>query len=511
MNSVMAQGASQMLEPYHLFEKFGEKFVYDLTSSTFFHIDEPTYELLGLCLTEPLETAKTRLVNSGAYPREQFDEIAVDIERLRLRGLLGVPDYRVDDQEVERQLAQRYSGAWTKLELALAESCNLACSYCYCRSCPDMPNQGLMSRRIAKRSIEWLFAVTGRRKKTGITLFGGEPLLNRSVFQFVMEYSYKLAREHGKKIRYTMTTNGTLLDDMSIKYIKRHNFGLMVSLDGPPEIHNAQCPFPDGRGSFDAAASGIKALMKRRRAVTVRCTMTNSKPRMLDLIRFFEEFGFTRIVLGRVVSPVNSTALDCDRDTFEDFDRQEEEELLPWMFKQFVKGEKPKYFPYLSFITRENGLNSPPKPRVFKCGACRGTMTVGADGKLYPCHRYVGMSKWVIGHIDEGPDLDMAKEFWRMYDRTVRDQCETCWARLLCNRPCPWEISNGDGTFRQIEGWKCDWRRRFYERAAYVEYRLQKEYPEMYQKLVSPSQPRRDAPRERGRGVGHGQSGACET
>lgn len=118
----------------------------------------------------------------------------------------------------------------------------------------------------------------GDAKELSLTLFGGEPLLNKPVFKSVMDYSDALAKKHGKRIHYSMTTNGTLIDDMVIHYIKKHNFGLMVSLDGPPEIHNAQCPTQDGGPSFDMAAKGIKRLMKRRKRVTVRCTVTNAMP-----------------------------------------------------------------------------------------------------------------------------------------------------------------------------------------------------------------------------------------
>jgi uncharacterized protein len=474
------------LPSYHLFEKCGEKFVYSLSLNKFFRVDAATYDLLRLALTEPLETAQNLLLERGLYTEQQLEDIVPEVEWLQAYGLGAVPSFSIPQEKVERELTQRYAVPWTKLELALAESCNLACKYCYCSTCPDMPNQGLMSKNYAKRAIEWLFAVTGPRKEIGITLFGGEPLLNREVFKFVMDYSQKLAHEHKKKVNYTMTTNGTLLDDMSIAYIKRHNFGLMVSLDGPKEIHDAQCPTRDGQGSFDAAARGIKALMSRRRTVTVRCTMTDARPRMLDLINFFEDFGFTRIVLGRTVNPVNPSPVDCSVETFHDFERQEEEDLIPWMFEKLARGERPKYFPFGEFIYKQANEVMPPELSVCRCGACRGTMTVGADGKLYPCHRYVGMSQFVIGHIDEGPDVEKAKEFWRDYNRTVQEKCDNCWARQLCTRPCPWEISNADGSFRPPDEAHCDLIKRYFERAAHVHYKFQKELPEEYAKYVTP-------------------------
>jgi uncharacterized protein len=477
-------GSTPGLPPYHLFEKSGERFVYVLSMSQFFNIEELTYRLLDSCLRVPFEEAVEELKSCSSYSPEEVADVVREAGLLAEHGLFDVPDWSLGEEDLKRQLHQRYSAPWTKLELALAETCNLSCTYCYCDSCRDMPNKGLMTQDVAKKAIDWLFQASGAARNLSLTLFGGEPLLNKPVFKFVMDYSDALAKEHGKTIRYSMTTNGTLIDDMVIHYIKKHNFGLMVSLDGPPEIHDKQCPHHDGTGSFAEAAAGIKRLMKRRKRVTVRCTMTNAGPRMTDLIRFFEDFGFTRIVLGKVTSPVEETSCTCDRKTFEEFERQDDSEVLSWIFKNFSEGKKPTYFPYAHFISERARGESTKTPSVFKCGACRGTTTIGADGNLYPCHRYVGMQAFDVGHIDSGPDINYAKEYWARYNETCDPKCRVCWARTLCNRPCPWEISDSDGGFRPLEEWQCDMRKRFFERAAYIHCRLQKEFPDVYSGLV---------------------------
>lgn len=469
------------MQAYHLFESCGERFVFHVASRRFIRLSPLAYEYLELRQSVPHAVAIEALRGRNGHTEEDLSAVGREFSAVSGQDFFAGPDYRLTDEEVERQLARRYAVPWTRLELALAETCNLACRYCYCSSCRDMDNRGLMSMEVARKAIDWLFEKSGKQPELGITLFGGEPLVNRETFRFVMDYSDARAREAGKKIRYTMTTNGTLLDDTAIHYIKKHNFGLMVSLDGPPDLHDRQCPFADGRGSFDAAAAGIKRLMRRRKSVTVRCTMSEYRPRMLDLIRFFEEFGFTRIVLGRVVSPVRPTPVDCSKETLEDFSRQEETEVLAWIFEELQAGRRPKYFPYDSFIHElSKPLEGEPNLSIFKCGACRGTMTVGADGQLYPCHRYVGMERYVIGHIDTGPDIEKAKDYWRRYYATVRSGCEECWARLLCKGPCPWEISGADGEFVNPHR-HCGYMQRYYRRAAYVHYRLQRELPDVYE------------------------------
>jgi len=436
--------------PYHAFEYRGMCFVYDTTSCQFFRIDSPTKRFLELCLTRSIDEAKQILVESGDVTEETVVGVAREVAALAGHGLFDSPDYSISSTRLENELKQRYDNtSWNKLELALAETCNLACTYCYCGTCRDVvPNQGLMRETVARQAVNWLFAVSGKSESVSITFFGGEPLLNKLVFRFAVEYSQKLGKLHGKKVFYSMTTNGTLLDDEVIGIIKRYNFGLMVSLDGPPEIHNAQCPTRGGEGSFDAATSGIRLLMARRRSVTVRCTMAHPVPRMLDLIRYFEEFGFTRIVLGRVVNPVHPSPVDFTDADFASCELQTAEELVPWMLEKLALGEKPKYYPYAHFVEEQENETCTTKVGPFKCGACRGTTTVGADGMLYPCHRFVGMEAWRIGTIEDGPDYGRCKKFWRDYRACVAVKCELCWLWAQCKGPCPWEIAQADGSFR---------------------------------------------------------------
>ncbi len=175
--------------------------------------------------------------------------------------------------------------------------------------------------------------------------------------------------------------------------------------------------------------------------------MTHPVPRMLKLINFFEDFGFSRIVIGRTVNPVNPSPVDCTEEDFTELERQEKAEIIPWVLDKLVAGETPKYFPYSSFFRKMETGEHTTKVSPFKCGACRGTSTVGADGKLYPCHRFVGMEKWIIGDVANGPDIEKCKQFWRDYRSAVSAHCESCWIWTQCKGPCPWEIAQADGTF----------------------------------------------------------------
>ena len=416
--------------PYHAFEYDGRYFVYHFAIGECINVSRQAYECLIGC-------------EDGATPTSSDPELGKELARLKEIGFFNSYTPPVpDDKEFERLLEGRYSSPWTKLELALAETCNLACKYCYCGTCRDeIPNQGLMRESVARQAINGLFAVSGKSKDVHLTLFGGEPLLNKDVFMFAVAYTQKLARLHGKTVTYSMTTNGTLLDDEVITIIKKYNFGLMVSLDGPKELHNGQCPTRGGEGSYDLAVEGIKKLMARR-------TMAHPAPNMMKLVRFFEDFGFTRIVLGRVYNPVYQSCCDLDEKDFVDLEKQMKEEVVPWMLSELKAGRRPKYFPFSGVVDKDEKTDPSEPISPFRCGACRGTTTVGADGTMYPCHRFVGMKNWIVGSVENGPDIEKCKDFWRKYREFVKANCFACWAYPFCHGPCPWEVAQSDGTFK---------------------------------------------------------------
>ena len=343
-----------------------------------------------------------------------------------------------------------------------------------------------MSEEVARKSIDWLFANCGNAPEVCITFFGGEPLLNKPVLRFAIEYSQELAQTHGKTVRYSMTTNGTLLDDEVIGYIKRYNFGLMVSLDGPPEIHDAQRPFHDGSGSFATAAAGIKRLMDRRKQVTVRCTVTQLSPPLSELISFFDAFGFTRFAFGIATNPVNGSNIDCDDLVLERM-AQEETAMLDTMIEQLRSGQKPKHFPYRRIIDEMNQAITRPRVKMkLRCGACHGTLTTGADGCLYPCHRFLGMRNYIIGDIDNGPDIQLAAQFWRDYYAAQSHACEICWARAYCGSLCPWNIATEKGGFEKPAKLPCGLTTHQVEWGAWLHWYIQTQCPEAMD-LVSQS------------------------
>lgn len=435
------------MKPYHLFSHGESFFVYHISAGRFIGVSKAAYQLLDLRLKLPKAEAETAFLQSSTT--SQPSAILSEVASLENEGFFDSPDTPFpDDAEFEKALNEHLNSPRNSVMLSVASGCNLACRYCYCGVCRDkLPSQGLMSKRTALAAIDALFAAADPKQGVRITFFGGEPLLNKPVIQSVVERCDAIAKERGTSSGYSITTNATLMDDETADLIISRNFGLMVSLDGPKNLHDQQCPTRDGAGSFDLAAAGIRKLLARNGRVTVRCTMAHPAPDAMKLIRFFSDFGFSRIVLGTVRNPAFPSACDFTEEDGDAFNRCMEEEILPWMLSEKAAGRDPIYNPFDDIAAFLGKQEHPDKVTSIRCGACHGSLAVGPDGTLYPCHRFVGMDAWAVGSIESGPDLRRCRDFWLAYRACIKEHCSSCWAYRLCEGPCPWEIARGDGTF----------------------------------------------------------------
>ena len=455
--------AKTLPHPYHVFAMLGESFVFDTSACRFYKTDMPTARFLELCQDKSIENAKQVLVDEGVYSKEAIDHIAKEISFLSKNGLFDIIDFSVKKKDVEREIDRIYSSPICNIELAISEICNLSCKYCYCEQCRELPGAGLMSKATAEQAVDWLFEVSGNLKALGILFFGGEPLLNKPVVRSVVDYSKHLAMQHGKVVTYSMTTNGTLLDDEFMDFIQEHQITVMVSLDGKKETHDAQCPTKNGRGSYDMAAAGAKRLLSKRQT-DARCTMAHPMPNLKELIDFFERFGFRAARIGGAINiPQLQSPVDFTEEDYAEFARQNEA-YIPEFLERTSSKKQIIYNPFHQLL--EN-IKKCTTPNSIKCGAGHSSLFVATDGTLYPCHRFGGMAKWKIGHISSGVDHARYKKFWLDYRNSLKHSCELCWAWSVCQGPCPWEVVKPDGTFEKAVR-HCDFRKSYVEQAAYI-------------------------------------------
>ena len=465
------------LAPYHLFRFRGNNYVFNVESSAVMQLDAPAYDTLTVRLADGSPDAVAGHL-TATYGNETAQAVLSELRWLEGSGFLGDPVYTYDSHENSAYVQQLAGMATNKIELYLAEACNLRCRYCYVADNRAL-NNGLMPWEIARQAVDLVFRRAGCAEQIGITFFGGEPLLNKPVLHETIRYSQKLAAERGIRVGYSMTTNATLLDDELIDTIKRYDFGLMISLDGPKEVHDAMRPFADGRGSFDQATRNVKRLMERRHSVTVRCTLSNQCLDRPTIVQFLEEFGFSRVAMSRCsgrsrrsdrfdIGPEDSEILKTQDDYF--IDR---------LFQQLDGGERVRFNPWAGAIRNIHDKQN----RRMRCGVGRGCTTVGIDGKLYPCHRYVGMKPYVLGHVSTGIDRKKYEAYLAGYF-TTKAHCEACWAINICGGYCPWFVSQEDGSFLPPQDWWCDEVRSWFEQSVWLYDSLRSRYPGYLRQLV---------------------------
>ncbi len=452
------------LPAYHVFECLGENFVFDTSQCRFYKIDQLTADFLALALQNSISVTIAILQKSGRYSDAEITSVGKEVKFLSKAGLFeSIGNYFsniASDYVWQAELGESIM----EIQLAVSEKCNLACKYCYCPPSDDLPNNGMMPTNVAKASIDLLFAQ--KTVKPWITFFGGEPLLNKPLIYNCIDYSKACAKRLGKSIGYSITTNATLLDDKIMDCIVNDNFGLMISIDGPRDIHDKQCPTKSGSGSFDIAAQNASALMKRR-TVGVRATVTHPIPDLAKLIDFFVDFGFNKVAIGLADNRnENATPLDCnetDRRKYIEYVKQ----ILPTFVASLSKEKEPIFFPLDQPLKKVATGQMFAKPPVHNCGA--GVAIVGVDitGRLYPCAKFIGMPMWTIGNAENGINANKQKEMFECFLACIAPHCGICWAYPVCGGPCLWACAKDDGTFEFNDGF-CNFKKAMAEYAAYV-------------------------------------------
>jgi uncharacterized protein len=427
---------------------------------------------------EALQSVEQRHGSQVAY--EVGMEFRALCDQGHFRQWIEGPSEEDDERTVENLLRK----STNKIQLYVSAACNMSCRYCYATEMKSVTRSQLMTREVAEAALDLLFRRARGFPSVSVTFFGGEPLVNRDLILWAVEEVERRAKASGQETLYSLTTNATLLDDEMIALIKRHNFGLMISMDGPPDVQNANRPMRDGSDSFDLVADKVKQLMRRRRRVTARVTLSHLNTDKIRIVDFLEGFGFTRV--GPSIARGTAEGRWGVDLTDEDMLALEEQEETLWQrwLEKVIAEEPTPYNPYVESIKK---VLFTTVPRV-RCGVCRGTTAVDVDGRLYPCHRYVGMEPHCFGDVWKGPDPDHVRAYYRGYIGTLR-KCRSCWAQKLCGGVCPWYTSKRDGEFLEPDDAYCDAVRRHFVATAARAVELRERAPDYYrEKVLEPAE-----------------------
>jgi uncharacterized protein len=414
-------------------------------------VDEVAYELISLYGKLP-EGALVRAILEKFPGRADVTEAEVrdclaDVKALEAEGKLFAPDHweALAAADTEREDVVK------ALCLHVAHSCNLRCSYCFAGQGNYQGEQALMSYETGKEALDFLISHSGTRRNLEVDFFGGEPLLNWEVVKSLVAYARSREAETGKKFRFTLTTNGLLIDEDVIDFTNREMSNVVLSLDGRRETHDRLRKTPSGGGSYDLILPKFKRLVEARgdREYYMRGTYTHGNTDFAQDIFHMADLGFTMLSMEPVVcAPTDPWAL-----TEEDFPIlcRQYELLAEEMLRRRREGRGFLFYHYM--LDLEGG------PCIYKrlhgCGAGSEYLAVTPQGDLYPCHQFVGEPSYRMGSVREGVTNTSLRDTFKNTGLYTRPACRDCWARLYCAGGCSANACHAAGSLEGVYEYGC--------------------------------------------------------
>lgn len=424
----------------HKYKLNGYNIVLDVHSGAIHIVDDIFYEILDITTDEKgnlkytdLNMCENEVLKNldGKVSKEDILEVFEEVKELIENDVL----YSKDDYE---QYANMMVASPIKaMCLHVAHDCNLRCKYCFASTGDFGKGRKLLDAETGKKAIDFLLKYSKGRRNLELDFFGGEPLMNFDVVKEVVEYARSKEKEYNKVFRFTMTTNGVLLDDEKIDYLNKEMSNIVLSLDGRKDINDQIRPSVNGKGSYDIIVPKYQKLVKQRGVnegdydqYYVRGTFTKHNLDFSKDVMHLNELGFDQISVEPVVSP-----------EYEDYAITEKE--LPRIFEEYEKlavdminlKKQGKGFNFFHFmIDLEQGPCA--IKRLRGCGCGNEYVAVTPDGDVYPCHQFVGMEDWKMGSVhDLSVDFEK-KDYFAKSNVYGKEDCKNCWAKFYCSGGC---------------------------------------------------------------------------
>ena len=330
--------------------------------------------------------------------------------------------------------------------LHVAHTCNLNCSYCFASQGKYHGDRGLMSFEVGKRALDFLIENSGTRRNLEVDFFGGEPLMNWQVVKDLVKYARSVEKDHGKNFRFTLTTNGVLIDDDVIEFANKEMSNVVLSLDGRKEIHDATRVDYAGNGSYEKIVPKFQKLVESRngQGYYMRGTFTHTNPDFTEDVFHMADLGFTELSMEPVVSAADDPAALTPEDL--EVVKEQYEILAKEMIKRNQEGRGFTFYHYMLDLTEGPCIYK----RISGCGSGTEYMAVTPWGDLYPCHQFVGDDKYKLGDIWNGVTNDPLREEFRSCNAYARPECADCWAKLYCSGGCAANAYHASGSIRGI-------------------------------------------------------------
>ena len=431
----------------HQYKLNGYNIVLDTCSGAVHVVDDVAYDIIAEYKTKSREEIVSDMLEKykgrSDVTEEDINACIDDVKALEEDGQLYTPDTFKD---MAGTFKERSGNVIKALCLHVAHTCNLNCSYCFASQGKYHGERALMSFEVGKRAIDFLIENSGERRNLEVDFFGGEPLMNWDVVKQIVKYARSVEKQHGKNFRFTLTTNGMLIDDEVIEFSNKEMSNVVLSLDGRKEIHDATRVDYAGNGSYDRIVPKFQKLVASRggKNYYMRGTFTHKNPDFTKDVFHMADLGFTELSMEPVVcAPDDPIAL-----TPEDIEtvKEQYEILAKEMLKREKEGRGFTFYHYMIDLTAGPCIYK----RISGCGSGTEYMAVTPWGDLYPCHQFVGEESYKLGDIWNGVTNDSLRDEFRCCNAYARPECEDCWAKLYCSGGCAANAYHASGSIRGV-------------------------------------------------------------
>ena len=450
----------------HCYQSNGYSIVRDVNSGAVHVVDDLVYQLVPLL--EPLVKEKKDKgeildfvkAQQLPYTEEETAEAVDEILLLAQEGQL----YTEDIYENYIDSFKNRETVVKALCLHIAHDCNLACRYCFAEEGEYHGRRAIMSYEVGKKALDFLVANSGNRTNLEVDFFGGEPLMNWEVVKQLVAYGRSLEEEHHKKFRFTITTNGVLLNDEILEFVNKEMGNMVLSIDGRKEVHDRMRPHRGGQGSYDEIVPKFKKAAESRGQMNyyVRGTYTHYNTDFAKDVLHLADLGFKQISVEPVVAPETEDYAIREEDLPQLLAQYDE--LAEEMIKRRKEGNGFNFFHFM--IDLEGGPCV--AKRLSGCGSGTEYLAVTPWGDLYPCHQFVGNEDFLMGNVDEGVLRTDIRDEFKQCNVYAKEKCKDCFAKFYCSGGCAANSYNFTGNVNGSYDIGCELQRKRIECAIMI-------------------------------------------
>ena len=456
----------------HQYKNNGYNIVMDIASGSVHVVDDVVYDAIAMlepaigeiesAMPIPAEArAEAKQKLSEIYPEADVEEALSDVQEL------------IDAEELyTKDIYHNYVMDFKKrktvvkaLCLHIAHDCNLACRYCFAEEGEYHGRRALMSFEVGKKALDFLIANSGNRRNLEVDFFGGEPLMNWNVVKQLVEYGRSQEEPHTKKFRFTLTTNGVLLNDEIMEFCNREMANVVLSLDGRKEVNDRMRPTRNGHGSsYDIIVPKFQKFAKSRedRDYYVRGTFTRNNLDFSEDVKHYADLGFEQLSMEPVVAAPEEPYSIREEDLpqiLEEYDRLAVEYL-----KRRKEGKGFNFFHFMIDLSQGPCVAK----RLSGCGSGTEYLAVTPWGDFYPCHQFVGNEKFLMGNVDTGIVREDIRDEFKLCNVYAKEKCRDCFARFYCSGGCAANSYNFHGKITDTYDIGCEMQKKRIECAIMI-------------------------------------------